>query len=122
MKINWKTLCATVTSASEAGLPIQQVLKVVGTYYCTPMTVRGLCTSTCANCKLSLTRAFYLGEANKPIALLIWNLKNEQAKNQEIDKHEAPKQVDVFGLPMSEEDPFALFGRELEGQTTPLGK
>ena len=116
MKIDWKTLCEN-SPVGNYKLVVSAVLSVVHKNYCDPMTVRGLCTENCSDCKLNLTQAFSLDEALNPYSLLGWTLRNELAKRQEV-KHEAKVITDQWGVPAPEDNPFKVIGRQLESSTS----
>lgn len=117
MNIPAGTLLKIVPPEKRGKIPGPKALEIVSRMYCDPMTVRGLCTGACLNCKEALLAAFHLEGSRNEEAVLTWRLKDQVAKAQ--DRSQAPKvkeKKDNLGLPMPEANPFETLLKEYEEQ------
>ncbi len=117
MNIAAGTLLKIVPLGKRGKIPGPAALQIVHRQFCGPMTIRGFCTSQCQDCKASLLSAFTLDGANNEQAVLTWRLKSELAKVQDRpEQHEPVTQVDRFGLPVPERNPFETMHKQYEKQ------
>ena len=107
MKITYRTLRTYVDNLY--GISDAEVQRILNRHWCGPNGVRGLCSAECSHCAFHLQKAFQLDNARKPVALLIWNLRDELAAAQEeMHVHEFVPPLDSFGrLKAQREDVFS---------------
>ena len=114
MKISKETL-VSLTPVSER-FSTEEALRKTQSIYCARMTLGGTCDGNCAiTCAMSLEEIFRKVPAENPIALAVWIMKQEAARNiEKANMHVAPHaKRDPVGFSTSEVNPFTEFERTL---------
>jgi hypothetical protein len=107
MNISQKTLREMIPP-EKLRMEFWTATAIVQKRYCGPLTIQGICTQNCEDCKARLLGAFQLGDARSPTALLNWRLRDVVARAIEearpVEKF-VPKK-DKYGSLQTSENPF----------------
>jgi hypothetical protein len=101
-----------VKSLNPNGVSFWRAYDIISKHYCSRMFVNGLCPHLCEQCAEGLKKEMDVAFADRPDGLLIWRMKRAQAVQKETPKPEyEPPEVDPFGLPAPETNPFTELAR-----------
>ena len=101
MKIHWRTLQGILPDLEVRGITgergVYHAAGIIGTYYCEPLSMAGLCPEVCQECAAHLEHMTRSLNPSNWYRHLVWRAKDERALVKDLHADHAAVEVSDAG-------------------------